>query len=70
VLQADAETVTLGLATPGSSRKANAWTLGLRWYVTGNLWYTFNFERVVFDDDADGPRQAENGLAFRTQLYF
>jgi len=70
VLKADAETVTLGLATPGSSRKVNAWTLGLRWYVTGNLWYTFNFERAVFDDDAEGPRRAENGLTFRTQIYF
>jgi phosphate-selective porin OprO and OprP len=69
-LKIDEDAVTLGFATPGSSRKTDAWTLGLRWYVTGNLWYTVNFERTVFDDDANGPRRAENGLAFRTQFYF
>src|SRR6185436_1214802 len=40
------------LATAGSSRKAEAWTAGLNWILTGNLKYTFNFERTVFDGNA------------------
>jgi phosphate-selective porin OprO/OprP len=69
-LNVDEQAITLGLAAPGSSTKAEAWTLGLRWYLTPNLWYTLNFERTVFDGNADGPRHPENGLAFRAQLLF
>jgi phosphate-selective porin OprO and OprP len=58
------------LATAGSSRKAQAWTAGLNWILTGNLKYTFNFERTVFDGDASGTRKPENAFVFRTQLYF
>jgi phosphate-selective porin OprO/OprP len=70
VLEVDENAITLGLATAGASRKADAWTLGLNWYLTGNVRYTFNFERTVFDGDPDGPRRPENALAFRTQLNF
>ena len=70
VLEIDEKAFVFGLAAAGSSRKAEAWTLGLRWYVSGNLHYTVNFERTVFDGAPRGPRRAENGLAFRTQLYF
>ena len=69
-LKVDDEVLTLGLATPGASRKAESWTAGLNWYLTGNFRYTFNFERTVFDDDPDGPRNAENGFVFRTQVNF
>jgi len=69
-LEVDDEAFTLGFAAPGASRKAEAWTAGLNWYLTGNFRYTFNFERTVFDDDADGPRQAENRFIFRTQVNF
>ena len=69
-LEVDEHAIALGLASAGSSRKAEAWTLGLRWYLTGNVSYTVNFERTVFDEDPRGPRRAENGLAFRTQIYF
>jgi phosphate-selective porin OprO/OprP len=58
------------LATAGSSRKAEAWTAGLNWILTANLKYTFNFERTVFDGNANGARKAENAFVFRTQLYF
>jgi phosphate-selective porin OprO/OprP len=61
---------TLGLAAAGASGSAEAWTVGLNWYLTANLRYEANFERTVFDDDPEGPRPAENGLAFRLQLYF
>jgi phosphate-selective porin OprO/OprP len=70
VLEVERAAVALGLAAAGSSRKAAAFTAGLRWYLNGNVWYTFNFERTAFDGEAAGPRQAENGIAFRTQLNF
>jgi phosphate-selective porin OprO and OprP len=69
-LQVDDRAFTLAFAAAGASRKAEGYTVGLRWYATGNLWYTLNFERTVFDGDPGGPRPAENGLAFRTQLNF
>jgi phosphate-selective porin OprO/OprP len=69
-LEVDEDAFTLGLASVGASRKAEAWTLGLNWYLTGNVRYTFNFERTVFDGDPDGPRRPENALAFRTQINF
>jgi len=58
------------LATAASSRKAEAWTAGLNWILTGNLKYTFNFERTLFDGNAHGARKPENAFVFRTQLYF
>jgi phosphate-selective porin OprO/OprP len=70
VLEVDEKALALGLAAPGSSHKAEAWTAGLRWYLNPNVWYTVNFERTVFDGNANGSRRAENALAFRTQLYF
>lgn len=69
-LHVDDRAFALGFAAAGACRKAEGYTVGLRWYATGNLWYTLNFERTVFDDDPSGPRPAENGLAFRTQLSF
>ena len=69
-LKIDQAAVDLGFATTGASRKAQAWTLGLNWILTANVKYTLNFERTVFDDDREGARPAENGIAFRTQLNF
>ena len=69
-LKIDDRAFTLDLATAGSSRKAEAWTVGLNWYLTPNFKYMFNFERTVFDDDPDGPRKAENAFVFRTQVNF
>lgn len=69
-LQVDEQAIALGFAAPGASRKAEAWTAGLNWYFTPNFRYTFNFERTVFDDDPDGPRNAENAFVFRTQVAF
>jgi phosphate-selective porin OprO/OprP len=69
-LTVDDRAFTLNLAAPGSSRKAEAWTLGLNWYLTQNFKYVVDFERTVFDGDADGPRKAENALVFRTQMNF
>jgi phosphate-selective porin OprO/OprP len=68
-LEVDRAVVDLGFAVTGSSRKAQSWTLGLNWILTGNVKYVLNFERTVFDDNA-GARRPENGIAFRTQLNF
>jgi phosphate-selective porin OprO/OprP len=69
-LKVDQAAVDLGFAAAGASRKAQAWTVGVNWYLSGNVKYTLNFERTVFDDNRDGARPAENGIAFRTQLSF
>ncbi len=69
-LKVDQAAIDLGFAAAGSSRKAQAWTVGLNWYLTGNLKYVLDFERTVFDDNQAGARAAENGIAFRTQLNF
>ena len=68
VLEVDEAAFTHGFAAAGASRKAESWTLGLNWLITGNIKYILNFERTVFDDDTSGPRRPENALAFRTQL--
>jgi phosphate-selective porin OprO and OprP len=69
-LSVDEAAITLGFATPGSNHQAKSWTGGLNWYLNPYIKYVVNFEHTVFDDDPDGARKAENGLAFRMQLYF
>jgi len=69
-LQIDEAAFTRGFAAAGASRKAEAWTVGLNWYLTANFRYTFNFERTAFDEGAPGARPAENALAFRTGINF
>jgi phosphate-selective porin OprO and OprP len=69
-LKVDDRAFALGFATEGSSAKAEAWTVGLNWYLTPNFRYVVNFERTVFDGDADGPRKPENALVLRGQVAF
>jgi phosphate-selective porin OprO/OprP len=69
-LEVDQAVIDLGFAAAGSSRKAQAWTVGLNWFLTGNVKYVLNFERTVFDDNRAGAHAPENGIAFRTQLNF
>ena len=68
-LEVDSAVIDRGFAGAGSSRKAQSWTAGLNWILTGNVKYVLNFERTVFDDNA-GARRPEDGIAFRTQLNF
>jgi len=70
VLTVDGRAMELGFAAAGASRKAEAWTLGLNWYLTPNFKYVVNFERTVFDGNEAGARQPENALVFRTQINF
>jgi phosphate-selective porin OprO and OprP len=69
-LQLDRDAFALGFASPGSSGRAEAWTVGLNWCLTPNLRYTYNFERTVFDSGADGARRREDAFVFRTQVAF
>ena len=69
-LHVDNEASRLGLVAAGSSSRAFAWTLGVNWYLTGNVRCTSNFERTVFNGDSPNARPPENLLAFRTQLVF
>lgn len=70
VLEIDSRAVALGLPAAGSNRKAEAWTAGINWFLTPNIKYVLNFERTLFEDEADGSRKAENALILRTQLAF
>jgi phosphate-selective porin OprO/OprP len=69
-LRVDDAARTAGFAAAGASLKAEAWTLGVNWYLTPNVRYLVNLERTVFDDKAEGARPAENAFVFRTQLSF
>jgi phosphate-selective porin OprO/OprP len=69
-LTVDQAAVDLGFAGPGASRKAQAWAVGLNWYLASNVKYVLNFERTVFDGNRDGARAPETAVAFRTQLNF
>ena len=69
-LEIEQQAFDLGFAAAGASQQAHAWTAGLNWILTPNVKYVFNFERTVFDDNRDGARPPENGMAFRMQLNF
>lgn len=69
-LDIDDRAFALDLAAKGASRGAAAWTVGLNWFLTPNLKYVVNFERTVFDGEADGARPAENAALFRAQVNF
>jgi phosphate-selective porin OprO/OprP len=70
VLEIDRRAFALNLASPDASQRAEAWTIGLNWYLTRNLRYVFNYERVVFEGDSDRARQPEQAIVFRTQVNF
>ncbi len=69
-LRVSQNAVDLGFAAAGASRTAEAWGVGANWYLNPFVKWVLNFERTVFDGDADGPRAAENALLFRAQLSF
>src|SRR5262245_31551367 len=68
-LAVDAEAVALGLAAPGVSRTAGAFTAGVNWYLNPFVKWVFNVERTVFDGN-NGPRAPENAVLLRGQISF
>ena len=64
------EAISRGLAAPGASRTADAWTAGLNWYLNPYVRWHVEFTRTIFDGDANGPRHAENLLLARAQVGF
>jgi phosphate-selective porin OprO/OprP len=59
-----------GLAAPGASASAAAWTIGASWYPATFIKYSVSFERTTFVP-AGGPRRpTEHSLIFRAQVAF
>ena len=69
-LKVSRNAVDLGFAAAGASRTAEAFAVGANWYLNPFVKWVLNFERTIFDGEADGPRPAENALLFRAQLSF
>jgi phosphate-selective porin OprO/OprP len=67
-LTIDPRAFTLGLATTGASQHANAYAVGIDWYLNEYVKYVAAFERTVFDHNPGGPRKPENAVTFRIQL--
>jgi phosphate-selective porin OprO/OprP len=57
-------------AAAGSARQAEAWTLGVNFYLTPNIRYIVNAERTVFDGNTNTARPPENAFVFRSQVNF
>lgn len=68
-LQVDQAAFDEGLATAGTSRKAQQVTVGVNWYPVSYIKYYLNYERTSFDGGA-ASRRDENTIIFRTQLAF
>ena len=66
----DVDEAARPFAAAGSALVAEAWTVGVNWYLTPNIRYVLNAERSVFDRNENGARPAENALVFRSQVNF
>jgi phosphate-selective porin OprO/OprP len=71
-LEVDADAFTRGFAdATRSARSAEAWAIGLNWYLNRNVKLAASYERTRFEGGARvGDRPAENALFFRTQLAY
>ncbi len=71
-LDFDDDVLTLGLANNASSvSRAQAWAIGINWYLTRHVKYVLNFERTTFTGGAAGgtDREPENVLVARIQFF-
>ena len=72
-LNIDPDSFAFNLADPAvSALRAKSTTVGLNWYLNGNVRITGNFVHTDFTGGTPAYRAAdhENGLMFRTQLVF
>jgi phosphate-selective porin OprO/OprP len=71
-LDVDDAAFTSALADPTrSASKAEAWAVGLNWYLNRNVKYVVNFEQSRFDGGrVGGNRRNENAILFRAQVLF
>lgn len=73
VLDIDDDAFSLNFASPSSQvSKANAWGLGLNWYLNKNVRTSLDFERTIFDGGAPfgEDRKPENVILTRFQLSY
>lgn len=70
-LQIDDDAFPLFADPAAAASEATAWTLGLNWYLTGNLKLVANYARADFDGGAvGGDRQDEKTFFTRAQVAF
>jgi phosphate-selective porin OprO/OprP len=69
-MSVDRAAIDLGLAAPGSSGRARAWSAGVNWYLSRTVKYVFLFERTTFTDHVTTEREPETVFAFRTLFAF
>lgn len=68
-LTVDDQVFSAGLADPGSSaRKAQAWAVGINWYLDTFIKAQLDFERTTFSFTGAGSLPAENAILGRIQL--
>ena len=72
-LSVDPPALASGVAAPGSSLDARGWTGGLNWYLSANVKYVVNVERLTFGADHaehEVGRLDETTVTLRAQVYF
>ena len=58
----------LGLAAAGASTRADAWVVGVNWYMNPLVKWYVNVERTIFDGTTRAARRPENMLTFQAQF--
>ena len=53
-----------------SAASASSWTIGLNWYLTGNVKLVANYSQTFFDGGASGGQDREDERALFTRLQF
>jgi len=72
-LDVDRDAFRLGLSDPAKyAQRAQAWAVGLNWYLNPNIKIAIDFERTEFHGGAKngGDREPENALLTRFQIAF